>query len=277
MATSFIPTKCSICNEETNTYPCRGCSQEFCFDHLAQHRQSLKEQLSLIHDDFNQFRQNIIDVKNNSEEHPLIKQIDEWEYESIQRIRQKANECRQLLIEYPNQSTGDIERKLNEMNQQFDSNQKQNKDLNEIGLNILRKKLEELKKQLIQPKNVSIKRKRNSFIGEISIRSIFQSKFDLFLIEKSDEIRSGDFLSSNLLVDYPIIFERKYFSSIDCSACDLFNSISIKRNLFLQNIFPRQSKSFVVFSHTSSLLFFILITENKILKKNVFSFRSNSY
>ena len=113
MATSSIHTKCSIpyCDEETNTYSCRGCSKEFCFDHLAEHRQFLKEQLHLIQDDFNQFRQNLIDMKNNSQKHPLIKQIDQWENESIRKIKQKANQCRQLLNDYTKQSINSIEMK----------------------------------------------------------------------------------------------------------------------------------------------------------------------
>ena len=81
MITPSTQTKCSIsnCNEETKAHPCRGCSKECCFDQLTEHRQFLNEQLYLIQDGFNQFRQNLIDVKNNSQKHPLIEQIDQWE------------------------------------------------------------------------------------------------------------------------------------------------------------------------------------------------------
>ena len=118
MATPSIQTKCSISPcDETNTYPCRGCSKEFCFHHLIEHRLVLKEQLSLIQDHFNQFRQNLIDMKNNSQKHPLIKQIDQWENESIRKVKEKANQYRQLLNDYTKESINQIEMKLNETNQ----------------------------------------------------------------------------------------------------------------------------------------------------------------
>ena len=125
MATPTNQTKCSISPcDETNTYSCRGCFNEFCFEHLAEHRLFLKEQLALIQDDFNQFRQNLIDMKNNSQKHPLIKQIDQWENESIRKIKDKANQSRQSLDHYIKQSIDNTERKLNE---QLNLNEQQKK------------------------------------------------------------------------------------------------------------------------------------------------------
>ena len=57
MTTSHSETKCSICDDETETFICRGCLKDFCFDHLTQHRQFLSEQLGLIQNDYNQFKQ----------------------------------------------------------------------------------------------------------------------------------------------------------------------------------------------------------------------------
>ena len=180
MATSSAKTECSICNEQTTTYRCHGCSLDFCFDHLTQHRQSLNEQLGLIQNDFNQFRQDVIDLKRNSQQHPLIKQIDQWENDSIRKIKQKANHCRQLVIDNMNQSIDQIEIQLNETSQQFSANKKRKKDFNEIHLDNLRKKLEELKKQLDQPGDlISTEQMPNSFISDISIQFISKSKCHL--------------------------------------------------------------------------------------------------
>ena len=125
-----------------NTFLCRGCSKDFCFDHLIQHRQFLNEQLGLIQDDYNQLRQNLLDLRNNPLKHPSI---DQWENGSIPRIKEKANEYRQILINYTNESINQIERKLNE--------------------------------QLYQSITACIKQKSNSFINEISIRFTSMSKF----------------------------------------------------------------------------------------------------
>lgn len=83
MATSSPQTKCSICNEDTDTLICRRCSKNFCFLHLIEHQQFLNEQFSLVENDLNQSKQTLLNLKNNSQNHPLLKQIDQWENESI--------------------------------------------------------------------------------------------------------------------------------------------------------------------------------------------------
>lgn len=149
MAQSSIQTKCSMSDDGAADTSCKGCSKDFCFDHLAQHRQVLNEQLGVIQNDYQQFKQTIIDVKNNSQNHPLIKQIYQWEYDFIRTIKQKANECRQLLNDHINQCIHQVE----------------------IHLNDLREKLEELKKQMNLAENLFIKQIPNSFISEISVQS----------------------------------------------------------------------------------------------------------
>ncbi len=162
-------TQCSICNEETCTFICRGCSKDFCFDHLTEHRQLLNEQLHHIQNDYNEFRQLIIDLKQYPEKHTLIEQIDQWENDSIIKIKQKAKECRQRLTNYTNKILNQVEIKLNNSNEQLIPNQKKN-DFNEIHLNKLKEKLEELKKELNQPTIVSIEEQSNSLINQIFIR-----------------------------------------------------------------------------------------------------------
>ena len=49
--------QCSICNEEKDTYECKGCSATFCFNHLTDHRQELRRQLY--------FCENVFFVKKN--------------------------------------------------------------------------------------------------------------------------------------------------------------------------------------------------------------------
>jgi hypothetical protein len=170
MATS---TQCSIC-KETSTFLCNGCSKNFCFDHLTEHQQLLNEQLHSIQDDYNQFRQFIIDIKENPQKHPLITKIDQWENESIHKIKQTAQQCREELINYTNQNIYQIEIKLNDSNEEIIPNQKKN-DFNEISLNNFKQKLEKLKQELNQSKDISILQQSDSLINQISIK--FHSKF----------------------------------------------------------------------------------------------------
>ena len=79
MATSNVSTICFTCNAEVTTYPCPGCSEYFCGDDLIKHREELKSQFHQIEDERNHFVETLDDYKNNLNNHPLAKQIAEWE------------------------------------------------------------------------------------------------------------------------------------------------------------------------------------------------------
>jgi hypothetical protein len=169
MATARVKTQCSICEEERSTFLCRGCSKDFCFDHLTEHRQLLNTQLHYIQNAYNQFTQRIIDLKNNPEQHLLIEEIDQWEKDSIDKIKQRAKQCREKLINYTKKIIDRIEIKFNDSNEQLRPNEEKN-DFNEIDLNRFKEKLEKFKEELNQPKNISIEQQSNSFIKEIFIK-----------------------------------------------------------------------------------------------------------
>jgi chromosome segregation ATPase len=168
MATVSMKTKCSICEEERSTFLCRGCEKDFCFDHLTEHCQLINTQLHHIQNDYNQFKQLIMDIKNNLEQHPLIKQIDQWENESINKIKQAAEQCRKKLINYTDKNINRIQTKLNNPNEQLISNEKKN-DFNEIDLKKFKDKLEKLKEELNQQTNISIEQQINLFINQTFI------------------------------------------------------------------------------------------------------------
>jgi sugar lactone lactonase YvrE len=122
-------TQCLTCNEETSTFICRGCEKNFCFNHLTEHRQFLHEKFHLIQDEFNQF---MIDIRKNPVKHSLFEEIDRWENNSIDKIKEKAKQCREELINYTNENIHQIEMKLIDTNQQFQTNQKKINDFYEI-------------------------------------------------------------------------------------------------------------------------------------------------
>jgi hypothetical protein len=256
MATPNVKTQCSICDEERNTFLCRGCSKDFCFDHLTEHRQLINIQLHHIQNDYNEFKQIIIDRKNNPEQHPLIKQIKQWENESIHKIKQKAKECREILINYTNEIINRIENKLENPNEQLISNEKKN-NFNEIDLDQFKEKLEELKEELNQPTYISIAQKTNSFINEIFI------KFGKF-----EKIQSR-IIKKNIFLKFSICFSIEKFnensisminiSSINQSKTSLENKFfnlyfSFSYSIILKN---RQQRSFSFsFKYSIKILFF---------------------
>ncbi|CAF4216703.1 unnamed protein product [Adineta steineri] len=83
MAMANNKTQCFKCKKEKITYPCEGCSKRFCFMDLAEHKQLLNDELNHIINDYDQFKQRINEQKQNPQNHPLLKQINQWERNSM--------------------------------------------------------------------------------------------------------------------------------------------------------------------------------------------------
>ncbi|CAM4842681.1 unnamed protein product [Rotaria magnacalcarata] len=170
MATAAIHSKqCFICKKDrTNLYQCEGCSEKFCLTDLPKHHQEHVLELEKIATDCDTFQQNISEQEKDLNHCSLVKQVNEWERDSITKIKQTAEDCRQTLIKPTGDNIAEIKKKLN----QFITDLRKirdDDDFHEIHLNKLRMSLEELKKELEQPLNVSILEERTSFINKISI------------------------------------------------------------------------------------------------------------
>ncbi|CAF1540897.1 unnamed protein product [Adineta steineri] len=170
-------TVCLICNEEKITYNCKGCSKEFCFMDLTGHRQILTSELHHINNAYNKFKQTINEQKQNPHNHSLINQINQWETESIEKIQQKAQEYREIVIKSSETCIDDIEMKFEDLNEQIKQMEKEN-EFNEIDLDYLRHQLKEITEELNNPSKISIKEDSQSFMNEISIISSKKSKFN---------------------------------------------------------------------------------------------------
>jgi chromosome segregation ATPase len=168
MATGTSRGRCIICGKEKRTVTCDGCQQLFCFDHLTDHRHELSGQLDEIEMNRDIFRQTLNEQTNNPKRHALIKQIDQWEEDSIKKIQRTARKCRELLIQHTTDHINQLEVNLAELTGQIRQIRKEN-DFNEIDLNQFKQKLTQLSKELDKPTNVSIHQDSASLINKISV------------------------------------------------------------------------------------------------------------
>jgi sugar lactone lactonase YvrE len=166
--------KCSVCGNETSTYNCGGCSQNFCRIDLEKHLQILNKQLNEIEHDHNQFRQIFNDQKDDLRKCSLIYDINKWEEKTIDIIKQTAEQCRQRLYEYIDNNMNERENKLKELTDQLRRIRKEN-EFNEIDLERCKEKLKTVAEQLDQPLNISIEQEIRTLINKITI-SIIQVK-----------------------------------------------------------------------------------------------------
>ncbi|CAF1268651.1 unnamed protein product [Adineta steineri] len=177
MAMANNKTQCFTCKKEKITYSCEGCSQRFCLVHLNEHKQILNDELNHIINDYDQFKQTINEQKQNPQNHSLIKQINQWERNSIEKIQQKAKECRETVIGYSQRFINDVEMKFNDLSEQIKQIHKEN-DFNEINLNHLTDRLIEIKEELSSSSKIAIQQDSKSFINKIWIISSIKSKFN---------------------------------------------------------------------------------------------------
>ncbi|CAF1421653.1 unnamed protein product [Adineta steineri] len=182
MAMTNNKTLCFTCNKEKITFPCKGCSEEFCLIHFTEHQHILSEELNRIIDDYDQFKQKINEQTQNPLNHLLIKEINQWERDSIEIIQQKAQHCRQIVIEYLSTFFNNIEMKFNDLNEQIKQIHQEN-EFNEINLSYLTNELIEITEELNNSSKIYIQQDSQSFINDISI---ILSKSKIFIDENKN-------------------------------------------------------------------------------------------
>jgi sugar lactone lactonase YvrE len=170
---SLVPNgrgECSVCDKERITYECKGCANDFCYTHLTEHRQVFIEQLGEVENDRDQFQEIFIQQKENLPNHIIMQQITKWENDSIRKIKQTAEESRQIFMEQAIISFNEIEIKLIKLNDNIILTREEN-EFNEIVLEQLRLKLTKLIEELAQSPNLSINQESSTYINRVYIVS----------------------------------------------------------------------------------------------------------
>ncbi len=95
MASAFSKTSCVTCGKGVGQFKCEGCSEIFCTKHVAEHRQTLNQQLDEVIIEHDTFQQTIMEDQNCYQ--PLLVYINQWEQKSIDKIRLSAKEMREKV------------------------------------------------------------------------------------------------------------------------------------------------------------------------------------
>jgi chromosome condensin MukBEF ATPase and DNA-binding subunit MukB len=160
--------RCAICSKEKRTVRCEGCSQTFCYSHLGDHRQELSQQLDEVEVTRDVFRETLTEHISQPQNHPLMQKIDDWERDSINRVRQTAKELRQLLSNHTSGYMAQIEVQLNKLTNQLRQSREEN-DFVETDLNQWKAELSRLKEELTKPSNITLYQDSTPFITKIVV------------------------------------------------------------------------------------------------------------
>jgi hypothetical protein len=162
---------------------CEGCSQALCTKHFIDHRHFLGEEMNVIISEHDQFQHTLNQKTTNLESHPLITQIDEWEKESIVKIRRKAKELRQELLQLATVHLDELSKKLRHLSGKLKEGREEDSFV-ETDLRNWKKSLDNLKENLVSPSTFSISRQnreplvQNICLNLIGKKDIFERVFD---------------------------------------------------------------------------------------------------
>ena len=143
--------------------------------HLIEHRQGLSRQLDEVEQDRDLFHQKLTQQKTNPQRNLLIQQVNQWEQESIEKIRQTAQELRQLLSIDTNEKA--IKTQLDQLTQQMRES-RENAEIIEGDLHKWKAQLKQLTQQLNTPSNIAIEQTDTPVVKKIQVQ--FSSKCSHF-------------------------------------------------------------------------------------------------
>ena len=75
MAAATSKTYCVTCKKEKVTFRCRGCSEDFCYQHLGDHQLELSKQFDEIEVNRDIFRQSLTEHMEQSNSDELFEQL----------------------------------------------------------------------------------------------------------------------------------------------------------------------------------------------------------
>jgi chromosome segregation ATPase len=168
MATAMNRSPCVKCDKQKAIMKCEGCLQTFRYNHMMDHRQELSKKLDDVEVIRDTIRQTLTEQTTEPRKHALIQQIDHWERDSIDKIRQTAEKARQLLLKHTAGHFTKTEAQLNQLTDLLQQS-RPNNDFVETDLNHWKDELTRIAEQLANPWNVKIRKDSESLVTKIDI------------------------------------------------------------------------------------------------------------
>ncbi|CAF3265283.1 unnamed protein product [Rotaria socialis] len=135
---------------------------------MNEHHNELSEQLNQTEDHFNELKMEIDAQKRNPCNHTFMKQIDEWENQSIEKIHQLANEIRLELSSNVTRFATDLDTKLKQLTKEV-IQCRQEQDFIDTDIQRCNEELKQLKDTLNSPPDFIIENEQTSFINKIRL------------------------------------------------------------------------------------------------------------
>jgi hypothetical protein len=155
--------------KQAAVFQCQGCRAVYCCNHVTDHRQKLGEEMNTIISEHDHIKNIFTQHTSNPNLHPLIKQIDDWEKESIEKIQLKAKELLEQLLQPAAMQINGLFKRLEPVSEQLNKGRELDGFI-ETDLNLWKETLARIKFDLISPLNFTINQDdENPFVRNISV------------------------------------------------------------------------------------------------------------
>ena len=261
---------------------CRGCGKDFCYRHVAEHRQELNKQMDEITTNHDLFQQTIVEQQTEPNSHPLLKQIDLWEENSIEKIHQTAKNAREELLKIIDKNRLKITDDLILLTQEL-SKARDDDDFVETNLKEWTGKLNQLKLDLGAAETIDFGSNdhESALIPKIFIRQISNDSFEKWFgdIEITDH---GQLISHGPTNQIATVYSKEIFSTgqhtFRLKIENLYTTqyfvfgISVNDLNLLSSIhLPKCGRSLIQYGYYSEynrFSLFSFINSNNIIQKN---------
>ncbi len=147
MATS---NRCSACNKELGPMHCTGCDTYFCRRDFRIHCEEMFTEMDKIVEERNRLQDEITNgIQHNDQQNPLIEQIDKWQKNTIEKIKQVAAQARQQASELLNAKRVKINTEFKSFSQEL-AHLKESENYVEHDLTRLNQMISQFKQDLRQ-------------------------------------------------------------------------------------------------------------------------------
>lgn len=169
---------CATCGKTAGIFTCRGCSENFCLPHTNEHREFLEKQMQDVIIIHNQLKDSISGESAEEFHNSLMQQIQQWEEQSINKVRHVANDVRQRLLNTVHDHTDTIKEKLAQITQQLNK-ARHDGEFFEHDLREWSEKLNKFRQLLNKQQNLRIHHEKHTgaFISKISLQDLTGDRF----------------------------------------------------------------------------------------------------
>ncbi len=151
---------CITCRKEITVLKCETCFQRDWSSQLTVHCQETNEG--------NVNRQTLTEQTAISQKHGLIQQVDDWECNSINQIRQTAEEARRLILQHTTERISEIEAKLTKLTDQLRQCHRENSFISR-NISQWQEELARLTKQLVIPSSITVRQGFTPLVSKIHV------------------------------------------------------------------------------------------------------------